>query len=81
MIFFIDLVNCLWEKTLTKEYCIDFLEAPEEKYQALGNRRMNGELLAKRDSDFWSTYWFEYRISKDNVATFSISEPTNLLKK
>ena len=74
---FIDLVNCLWKKTLTKEYCIDLLEAPEEKYQALGNRKMNGELLAKRDSDFWGSYTFQYRISKDNIASLSISGLTN----
>ena len=78
---FVDLVNCLWEKTLTKEYCIDLLEAPEEKYQDLGNRRINGELLSKLASDFWCTYSFKYTISKDNIATLSISGPTNRLEK
>ena len=78
---FIDLVNCLWEKTLTKKHCTKFLEAPEWKYQDSGNERINGELLSKRDSDFWESYAFRYRISKDNVATLSISGRTNRPEK
>lgn len=46
---FVDLVNCISGKTITVDFCDEFLEAPEKKYSAskYGYQKSSDELVAK----------------------------------
>jgi len=80
--FFVELVNSISGKSLSKEFCDSFLTAPEEKYAATrhGFKKLNGEKIAKTHFfNFFEDWAIFYKLSKENEEILSYGGLTKQL--
>ena len=70
---FVELVNDLAGRTLTVDFCEEFLNAPEDKYSAegYGHEKTDDEVIAKRKPfGFFDDWHIYYTLTKDGTSTF-----------
>lgn len=62
---FVDLINAVSGRKITRDLCQEFLDAPEEKYAATrkGSRKINGEVVYKiKNINFFDDWRLRYRL-------------------
>lgn len=75
---FVDLVNCISGKTISEDFCNEFLNAPEKKYSAekYGYNKVNGSIIAKMYSfnffEDW-TIFYESKLTEDRLSFGGLS--------
>lgn len=68
--FFLELIGCISKKTVTKNFCNDFLNAPESEYAASDYGYLNaaGDLIAKQHPINWGEDWvITYNLTADGT--------------
>ena len=71
---FVELVNAISGKSITQEFCQEFLDAPEEKYAAsrYGIDKRENELIDKRQVlNFWEDWAIYYNLKTDMTEELS----------
>lgn len=80
---FVNLVNSISGKTISKDFCDEFLQAPEKKYPAtkFGFEKLNEELIAKQIMLDRSENWtITYVLSSKNEEELTFGGLTKQLK-
>ena len=82
--FFIELVNSVTGKIITKEFCDEFLQASENKFPTskYGFEKLNGELIAKQKVlNFFEVWTITYVLSSNYEGTLSFDGLTKQFKR
>jgi hypothetical protein len=67
--FFVDLVNSMSGKSITRDFCEEFLNSPESAYPAskYGFKKLNGELVVKQKNfGFFEDWLIKYTLDIDD---------------
>lgn len=73
---FVDMVNCVSGKTITNDFCSEFLAAPESKYAAekYGYQKSADELIAKKyPLNFMEDWSISYFLNNQNEESLCFS--------
>lgn len=72
--FFVEIVNAISGKTISKKFCQEFLDAPEEKYSPSRygiSKSENQKIFKYEFLNFWEDWSIAYKLDTDMIETLS----------